>query len=107
MKKKASKTDDAPTPGPNPGLVTLPGECALSGIESLQQRLLAAQQVAEPVTLDVGCLERVDTASMQLILTFILDRAAAERSLKISGSSTAWEEAVNTLGFSRLLMVAA
>ena len=87
--------------------ITLPGECHLAGIEALQKGLLAAQEVTEPVTLEVGALERVDTATMQLILTFILDRATAERSVKISGSSTAWDEAVNTLGLSRLLLVAA
>ncbi len=103
MKKKASRTEVPP----NPGLVALQGECALAGIETLQKRLLAAQQHQDAVTLDIGGLTRVDTASMQLILTFILDRAAAERSLKISGSSAAWDEAVNTLGLSRLLMIAA
>ena len=103
MNKKPARNDTATTPGH----VTLPGECALAGIEGLQKQLLAAQQVAEPVTLDVQGLERVDTASMQLILTFILDRAASERSLRITGSSAAWDEAVNTLGFSNLLLVAA
>jgi len=103
MKNKAPRAEQPS----NPGLVTLPGECQLAGIESLQQGLLAIQEHAEPVTLDVGALQRVDTATMQLILTFILDRATAERSVKISGSSPAWDEAVNTLGFSRLLLVAA
>lgn len=102
-KKNAPSTEVAP----DPGLIKLPGECQLASIASLHNGLLAVQELAEPVTLDVGQLERVDTASMQLILTFILDRATAERAVKISGTSTAWSEAVNTLGFSRLLLVAA
>ncbi len=90
-----------------PGLITLPDECQLAGIDTLQRRLLAVQEHAQPVTLEVGGLARVDTASMQLILTFILDRATSERSVKISGASVAWNEAVSTLGLSRLLLVAA
>ena len=102
MNHTASSIDSNAT-----GLVTLPGECVLSDIETLRQQLLAAQQLTQPVTLDVGAIERIDTASMQLILTFVLDRAVSERRLTISGSSPAWDEATNILGCSRLLQVAA
>jgi ABC-type transporter Mla MlaB component len=55
------------------------------------------------VTLDVSAVERVDTATMQLLCAFVRDRSGRNQSVTWRGESAALQDAVRLLGVGALL----
>jgi ABC-type transporter Mla MlaB component len=55
------------------------------------------------VTLDASAVERVDTATMQLLCAFARDRSARNQSIVWRGQSQALNDAVRLLGVQELL----
>lgn len=85
-----------------PALV-LASNCSVKDAAALKISLckLADQSVA--VTVDMSSVERVDTATMQLLCAFARDRAARERKVVWLGQSRAMQEAARLLGVEKLL----
>jgi ABC-type transporter Mla MlaB component len=65
---------------------------------ALKASLVAAFDERDVVTLDVGAIERIDTATMQLLCAFVRDRGAGARTTVWSGESKALREAAKLLG---------
>jgi ABC-type transporter Mla MlaB component len=55
------------------------------------------------VTLDVSAVERVDTATMQLLCAFVRDRGGRKQNVTWRGESQALQDAVRLLGVGALL----
>jgi len=83
--------------------IALAGRCGLKEAAGLKSALCGALECRGTVTLDVRGLERVDTASMQLLCAFVRDRAARQSPLQWLGSSDAMHEAARLLGVRELL----
>jgi ABC-type transporter Mla MlaB component len=83
--------------------LALPAECTLADAETLKMRLTALLRIVKPVTLDVGGVRRIDTASMQLLAAFARDRRVQSLPVAMSGESPVFDEAVRLLGLHDLL----
>jgi anti-anti-sigma regulatory factor len=90
------------TPAAASGL-DLPAECTLADAETLKMRLAALLKSVQPVTVDVGEVRRIDTASMQLLAAFARDRRVDSFEVRISGESPVFEEAACLLGLREIL----
>ncbi len=66
-------------------------------------RLTALLRSAKPVTVEVGAVRRIDTASMQLLAAFARDRRMSELPVRVSGESAVFDEALWLLGLRELL----
>lgn len=84
-------------------VLALSSHCTIKDAAALQGDLRALAN--EPVvTLDVGSVERIDTATMQLIYAFARDRAQREQKILWKGESQSWRDAVRLLGAGALLV---
>lgn len=86
-----------------PNLLELTPECILSGAEALKMRLTALLRSVKPITVDVRGVQRIDTASMQLLAAFARDRRASGLGLRVAGESAVFEEAARLLGLAGIL----
>ncbi|HET9391481.1 MAG TPA: STAS domain-containing protein [Steroidobacteraceae bacterium] len=89
------------------GPFTLGGECTVSEAAELKSRLGRLIRVRRPVTLDIGGVERIDTAAMQIIAAFVRDRATQGLVVQWQGSSGALSSAARLLGLAPLLKLPA
>jgi anti-anti-sigma regulatory factor len=85
------------------GLFTLPAECTTHDAGELKTRLLPLITHPETVTLDRGSVQRVDTATLQMLAAFVRDRHAGGLSVEWSGEGAAFKNAASLLGLSSLL----
>jgi ABC-type transporter Mla MlaB component len=79
-------------------VVALSSHCSIKDAASLKSQLLALAHAPEAVAVDLGAVERVDTATMQLLCAFARDRADRQQSIEWRGATAAWHEAVRLLG---------
>ena len=91
-----------PAPNSSPTIV-LASHCSVKDAAALKASLAAALDESDAVTLDVAAVERIDTATMQLLCAFVRDRAAAARPIAWSGESKALSEAARLLGAATVL----
>jgi ABC-type transporter Mla MlaB component len=70
---------------------------------ALQRELVARLDESGPVHIDGGAVERVDTASLQLLAAFVRDLRAASRPVEWLARSDALERAAQSLGLGRAL----
>jgi len=78
--------------------LALPVECTLAHAEALKSRLAALLKIANRVTIDVAAVQRIDTASQQLLAAFVHQRHTSTLELTISGDSTVFAQAARLLG---------
>ena len=64
--------------------IRLPAHCGVRDSSALKQQLLALLDAPEAIVIDVGAVERTDTAILQLLFAFCPDRLR-------SGRQTVWE----------------
>ncbi|KRG71037.1 STAS domain-containing protein [Pseudoxanthomonas dokdonensis] len=79
------------------------------GIETatdLKQQLAARLEQAEPLLLDAGSVQRVHTASLQVLCTFVRERSGAGRDTGFSATSASFLDAVRLLGLGQSLGLA-
>jgi ABC-type transporter Mla MlaB component len=100
QKKPAQRKAETPI------VVTLPGNCTVKDAAGLQQTLCKVAQETATVIVDVAALDRIDTATMQLLCAFVRDRAARNQKVAWNGTSRALGEASRLLGVSALLAFA-
>jgi ABC-type transporter Mla MlaB component len=93
--------------GSRSAALCLPPACTLAATEQLQRRLIPLARKSGPVRLEVGAIERIDTACMQLLAAFLHERRASGRAVQLTGESAVFAEAVRLLGLGPLLAAAA
>jgi ABC-type transporter Mla MlaB component len=88
----------APADQPSSTVIALASHCSVKDAAALKASLVAVFDERDVVTLDVGAIERIDTATMQLLCAFVRDRDAGARTTVWSGESKALREAAKLLG---------
>jgi ABC-type transporter Mla MlaB component len=91
--------DAAPAGDP---IVVLAANCSVKDAAALKTSLCAIAKITD-VTLDVSAVERVDTATMQLLCAFVRDRSGRQQNVNWRGESQALQDAVRLLGVGELL----
>ena len=84
-------------------VIVLAANCSVKDAASLKTSLCALAQETSSVTLDASAVERVDTATMQLLCAFVRDRISRNQSILWRGKSQALQDAVRLLGVAALL----
>jgi len=112
-KRKSKTLEKTRTPAAEPAApapaasgereIVLLSHCTIKDAAALKLELSAKADEAGDVTLDVGSIERIDTASMQLLCAFVRDRARRDRKVIWKGESQVWRDAVRLLGAGALL----
>lgn len=83
--------------------LVLSAECTVAEADSLKSALLRLLEEARPVTLEVGALQRIDTAALQLLAAFVRDRRTTGRRIAWRGCAPALDSAAALLGLSGML----
>lgn len=86
------------------GVIDLPAQCLLRDAVEYQQRLLKCVGVAS-VVIDVGAVERIDTAFIQVLLAFARSHADAKQSITWRRVNPEFAESVRLLGVQSVLSV--
>jgi len=84
-------------------VIVLAANCSVKDSTSLKNSLCALANESAAVTVDASAVERVDTATMQLLCAFARDRGARKQSIVWRGQSQALNDAVRLLGISALM----
>lgn len=84
-------------------VVVLAANCSVKDAATLKTSLCAVSAESAAVTLDASAVERVDTATMQLLCAFARDRNSRNQSIVWRGKSQALHDAVRLLGVAALL----
>lgn len=92
---------------PSRPVIGLSSHCTIKDAAALKADLCALASEASEVELDVSAVERVDTATMQLLCAFVRDRAQRDQTVTWKGDSQNWRDAVRLLGAGDLLGYAA
>jgi anti-anti-sigma regulatory factor len=85
------------------GVVSLPNECTTADASELKDRLMKLVSHPDTVTLDRANVQRVDTATLQMLAAFVRDRRAEGLAVEWSGEGAAFKNAAGLLGLSSLL----
>jgi ABC-type transporter Mla MlaB component len=84
-------------------VIVLAANCSVKDAAALKSSLCAVANQTTSVTLDASAVERVDTATMQLLCAFVRDRSARNQSIVWRGQSQALHDAVRLLGVAALI----
>jgi ABC-type transporter Mla MlaB component len=79
------------------GAVALPAECAIASVSSLRATLLERVSDSGKVQIDASSVQRIDTASLQVLAAFARDRRAEERPTEWVGVPACLTDAANLL----------
>jgi ABC-type transporter Mla MlaB component len=74
---------------------------------NLQRALLEQLDTSGPVRLEIGTLERIDTATLQLLAAFIRELTSASRAVEWAARSEVLEQAARSLGLTAALALPA
>ncbi len=96
-------TPTTTVPGDPSAVLTLAENCILRDAGALKDQLLALKDATELVTIQVGAVQRIETANLQVLGAFVRARIKAGRQVRWSGESRAMSQAVNLLGLNALL----
>jgi ABC-type transporter Mla MlaB component len=88
----------APDKEPASNTLALAAECTVSDAGSLKERLAGLVDRPQTVTLDVSALQRIDTAGLQVITAFVLERATNGRPVEWQGTAPVLATAAQLLG---------
>ena len=87
--------------------ITLAANCSIKEVATLRQQLIAAVDVTGPVVIDAEAVERIDTATLQVLYAFVRDRLAGDREVTWQGVPAALTDAARLLGVRDLLCLPA
>jgi hypothetical protein len=88
---------------PDSEVFALSSHCTIAESAALKSTLLQILQEPMPVTLDVACVQRIDTAAMQLITAFVCEREAHGLRVEWRGVAPTFTSAARLLGVTSLL----
>ena len=101
---RAGKTPGVETaPESGSGAFAVAAECTVADAGALKSGLAKLLDTPEAVTLDIGAVQRIDTAGLQVIATFVRERESLGRAVEWRGAAPAMTAAANLLGLSALL----
>lgn len=83
--------------------VALASNASVKDAVALKDSLCAVANADEPVVLDASSVERVDTATIQLLCVFVRERMARNQTVVWQNASAAMLEAARLLGVQTLL----
>jgi anti-anti-sigma regulatory factor len=108
MSDKSSAATIGPTAAiRSDAVLRLPPQCTIRDAALLLEQLLMHIEQAAPVYIDAAQVERVDTAALQLLVSFVHDRKAERRAVVWLDCSEAMVRAARALGLARELALAA
>jgi ABC-type transporter Mla MlaB component len=87
--------------------ITLAANCSIKEVAMLRGQLIAAVDASEPVVIDAEAVERIDTATLQILCAFVRDRLAGDREVTWQGVPAALTDAARLLGVRDLLCLPA
>jgi phospholipid transport system transporter-binding protein len=85
------------------GAFAVAAECTVADASSLKSDLAKLLDDTGIVTLDISAVQRIDTAGLQVIATFIRERESQGRQVEWRGSAPALTAAAKLLGLGSLL----
>jgi anti-anti-sigma regulatory factor len=88
---------------PDAATVTLQANCCVRDAGGLRSSLLEVIESETAVIVDAAQLERIDTAALQVLAAFVLDRRAHQRAVTWANVNDILSEAARTLGLSAVL----
>jgi ABC-type transporter Mla MlaB component len=83
--------------------IALPAHCTVKDAAAFKLDLCAMAEQNADVSIELTAVERIDTATIQLLCAFVRDRAARNQKVIFKGESNSWREAVRLLGVAELL----
>lgn len=100
---RTARNAPAPAVEPKTGSFAVAAECTVADASSLKTSLAKLLEDSGIVTLDIGAVQRIDTAGLQVIATFIREREAQGRQVQWRGHAPALSAAAKLLGLDALL----
>jgi ABC-type transporter Mla MlaB component len=88
-------------------IIALPSNSTVKDATVLKTELMKLLDLPAPVMIDVRSVERVDTATIQLLYAFVRDRAERNGMVEWLGSPPALIEAIRLLGVQQVLALPA
>ena len=101
--RAARSSTTAGTEPPASGSFAVAAECTVADASSLKTGLAKLLDESDAVTLDISAVQRIDTAGLQVIATFIRERERQGRQVLWRGQAPAMVTAAKLLGLSSLL----
>src|SRR5579872_5088308 len=80
------------------GVAILGLDCTASNASELKSSLQELLEMPGPVTLDISCLQRLDTAAMQVLAAFVHERSGRRNGVIWRGTSQQLTTAARLLG---------
>jgi ABC-type transporter Mla MlaB component len=100
---RAARSTTVATQPPASGSFAVAAECTVADASSLKAGLAKLLDESDAVTLDISAVQRIDTAGLQVIVTFIRERERQGRQVLWHGHAPAMVTAAKLLGLSSLL----
>jgi phospholipid transport system transporter-binding protein len=85
------------------GPLALPAECLISSVDEIKAGLLQRLDSTDSVTIDASAVQRIDTASLQVLAAFARDRRAAGLPFAWSGVPAPVSDAAALLNLTETL----
>ena len=103
--RRGRSARNTPAPGVEhkTGSFAVAAECTVADARSLKTGLSKLLEESGIVTLDISAVQRIDTAGLQVIATFIRERESHGRQVQWRGNAPALSSAAKLLGLSTLL----
>jgi ABC-type transporter Mla MlaB component len=97
---KAARASTSRAPS---GVFALAADCTIAHIAPLRAGLAKLLKRPSAVTLDVNAVQRIDTASMQLVAAFVRERESHGRQVEWRGAAPVFGSAARLLGLAPTL----
>jgi ABC-type transporter Mla MlaB component len=86
-----------------PAAFAIAAECTVADASALKSGLAKLLEDSNMVTLDIDAVQRIDTAGLQVIATFVRERESQGRQVQWRGDAPALTAAARLLGLSSTL----
>ena len=97
------KTPGAETGHKTDGVFALAAECTVADAGTLKSGLSKLLDDAASVSVDISAVQRIDTAGIQILTAFVLDRMVQDREVEWCGYAPALTAAATLLGLNSIL----
>jgi phospholipid transport system transporter-binding protein len=84
-------------------MFALAAECTVADAGTLKSGLAKLLDDAQTVAVDISAVQRIDTAGLQILTTFVLDRMVQDRDVEWVGHAPVLTAAATLLGLNSIL----
>ena len=84
-------------------MFSLAAECTVADAGTLKSGLAKLLDEPKTVTVDISAVQRIDTAGLQILTTFVLDRMVQDRDVEWLGQAPILTTAATLLGLNNIL----